>query len=134
MILIEIAAGLLTGLLAPFFVFLGLFEAAALLGRRPGRASMGGGRSRFLIVIPAHDEEGVIASTVRSCRDLGYPPERFSIWVIADNCADATAREAREAGASVVALTSASVTCRTVCRPSTSTARMSSWPPTTLPT
>jgi cellulose synthase/poly-beta-1,6-N-acetylglucosamine synthase-like glycosyltransferase len=102
MILIEIAACLLTGLLAPFFIFLGLIEAAALLGRRPGRAPRAGGRSRFLIVIPAHDEEGVIASTVRSCRDLDYPAERFSIWVIADNCADATAREAREAGASVV--------------------------------
>src|SRR3954469_10396946 len=36
MILLEIAACLLTGLLAPFFVFLGLIEAAALLGRRPG--------------------------------------------------------------------------------------------------
>src|SRR4051794_36289601 len=102
MLLIAIAAGLLTGLLAPFFAFLGLVEAAALLGRRPERASTAGGRSRFLIVIPAHDEEGVIASTVRSCLGLDYPPERFSIWVIADNCIDATVGEAREAGASVV--------------------------------
>ena len=102
MILIEIAAGLLTGLLAPFFIFLGLVEAAALSGRRPGRAPTAGGRSRFLIVIPAHDEKGVIASTVRSCRELEYPPGLVSIWVIADNCTDATAREAREAGASVV--------------------------------
>ena len=44
----------------------------------------------------------MIASTVRSCRGLEYPPELFSIWVIADNCTDATAGEAREAGASVV--------------------------------
>jgi cellulose synthase/poly-beta-1,6-N-acetylglucosamine synthase-like glycosyltransferase len=102
MILIEIAACLLTILLAPFFAFLGLVEVAALLGQRPKRPSTAGGRSRFLIVIPAHDEEGVIASTVRSCRGLEYPSELFSIWVIADNCTDATAREAGEAGASVV--------------------------------
>jgi cellulose synthase/poly-beta-1,6-N-acetylglucosamine synthase-like glycosyltransferase len=92
----------LTVALTPFFAFLGLIVVAALLGRKPGRAPSAGDRSRFLIVIPAHDEEGVIASTVRSCRDLDYPSERFSIWVIADNCTDATAIEAREAGASVV--------------------------------
>src|SRR5437764_507896 len=102
MILIEIASSLLTLLLTPFFAFLGLVEVAALAGRKAGRSPTTGGRSRFLIVIPAHDEEGAIASTVRSCRGLDYPPELFSIWVIADNCTDATAGEAREAGAAVV--------------------------------
>ena len=53
-------------------------------------------------MIPAHDEEGAIGATVRSCRALDYDPGLFSIHVIADNCTDATAREAREAGASVV--------------------------------
>jgi cellulose synthase/poly-beta-1,6-N-acetylglucosamine synthase-like glycosyltransferase len=102
MIILELASCLLTVMLAPFFAFLGLIVTAALLGRRPGWAPSSGGRSRFLIVIPAHDEAGVIASTVRSCRELAYPRELFSIWVIADNCTDATAGEAGEAGASVV--------------------------------
>ena len=53
-------------------------------------------------MIPAHDEEGVIGATVRSCRALDYDPGLFSIHVIADNCTDSTAREAREAGALVV--------------------------------
>jgi cellulose synthase/poly-beta-1,6-N-acetylglucosamine synthase-like glycosyltransferase len=102
MILLAIASALLTALLSPFFAFLGLVELAALLPRRRRPASSPGDRWRFLIVIPAHDEEGVIASTVRSCRGLAYPPERFSIWVIADNCTDGTAEAARGAGASVV--------------------------------
>ena len=98
---VNLAYVLATAALAPFFAFLALVTAAALFGRR-GRANLGQGRSRFLIVIPAHDEEGVIGATVRSCRALDYDPGLFSIHVIADNCSDQTAREAREAGASVV--------------------------------
>ncbi|WP_435011800.1 glycosyltransferase family 2 protein (plasmid) [Tundrisphaera lichenicola] len=101
MILLEIASCLLTALLAPFFVFLGLLVLAALLGRAPSLSSTDR-RWRFLIVIPAHDEEGVIASTVQSCRALSYPAELFTTWVIADNCTDGTAGAARQAGASVV--------------------------------
>jgi cellulose synthase/poly-beta-1,6-N-acetylglucosamine synthase-like glycosyltransferase len=98
---LELCSAALTLGLAPFFLFLAMITIAALVGRRSGPGAPTG-KSRFLIVIPAHDEEGAIASTVRSCRELGYPPELFSIWVIADNCTDATARQAGEAGAFVV--------------------------------
>jgi cellulose synthase/poly-beta-1,6-N-acetylglucosamine synthase-like glycosyltransferase len=102
---VDLAYYLATAALAPFFAFLAMITIACFLGRS-GRSKAGpeasAGRSRFLIVIPAHDEEGVIGATVESCRVLDYDPDRFSIHVIADNCSDATAREAREAGASVV--------------------------------
>ena len=102
---VNLAYYLATAALAPFFFFLAMITIASI-GGRPGRSKAGSGatagRSRFLIVIPAHDEEGVIGSTVRSCRSLDYDPDLFSIHVIADNCSDQTAREAREAGASVV--------------------------------
>ena len=93
MTILELASCLLTATLAPFFGFLGLIVVAGPVRPevRPGRRRTGG-RSRFLVVIPAHDEEGVIGSTVRSCLALDYPPDRFSVWVIADNCTDATAR------------------------------------------
>ena len=91
--------------LAPFFLFLGVVTVAAIVGRSilsgSGTASTSG-RNRFLIVIPAHDEAGVIGATIRSCQTLDYDPSLFSIRVIADNCTDSTAREAREAGALVV--------------------------------
>ena len=91
--------------LAPFFLFMLAIVAAASWARitwprRPTDA--GSGRSRFLIVIPAHDEAGVIGATVRSCQGLDYDRDLFAIHVIADNCTDGTALEAREAGASVV--------------------------------
>ncbi len=85
----------------PYFVFLLGITLAALFRRPPG-APEGEPRSRFLIVIPAHDEESGIATTVASCRAAEYPEPLFGVLVIADNCTDRTAAVAAEAGARVV--------------------------------
>jgi cellulose synthase/poly-beta-1,6-N-acetylglucosamine synthase-like glycosyltransferase len=53
----------------------------------------------FAIVIPAHNEEGVIASTVRRLFALKYPRQLFQVFVVADHCTDKTAKEAGAAGA-----------------------------------
>jgi glycosyltransferase involved in cell wall biosynthesis len=53
-------------------------------------------------VIPAHNEEAGIATTVRSCLDVEYPAERVQVVVIADNCTDGTAEVALVAGANVI--------------------------------
>lgn len=57
---------------------------------------------RFEIVVPAHDEEAGIARTVRSLLAIDWPRSRFGVTVVADNCSDATASRAREAGAFVL--------------------------------
>lgn len=86
----------------PYFLFLGVVALASMRkGRRPG-APAGEPRSRFLILIPAHDEETGIATTVGSCRGADYPEDLFSVLVIADNCTDRTAAIAADAGARVV--------------------------------
>ena len=54
---------------------------------------------RLLFLVPAHDEEPLIESCVRSLRTLRYPADRSTVVVIADNCADRTAARARAAGA-----------------------------------
>ncbi len=54
---------------------------------------------RFAILVPAHDEEALIAETVRSMVELDYPAELFTVHVVADNCEDDTANVARAAGA-----------------------------------
>jgi cellulose synthase/poly-beta-1,6-N-acetylglucosamine synthase-like glycosyltransferase len=54
-----------------------------------------------VILVPAHNEELLIASTVASMRGLDYPEDLFRIHVVADNCTDATAEKARAAGAEV---------------------------------
>lgn len=56
----------------------------------------------FAIIIPAHDEEAVIAKTLQSCLDLDYPRDRYDIFVVADNCSDKTADVARSYGVEVL--------------------------------
>ena len=59
-------------------------------------------RLKFDIIIPAHNEEAGIARTVTNLSRLDWPEELRRIVVVADNCSDATAERAREAGATVL--------------------------------
>lgn len=52
----------------------------------------------LLFLVPAHNEELLIESCLRSLRCLCYPVERFGVVVIADNCTDRTAAIARANG------------------------------------
>ncbi len=87
--------------LFPYFLFLLVVTVAALLPHRRSRLASAPS-SRFLIVIPAHDEEPVISKVVASCLKVDYPRSLFDVLVIADNCTDGTALLARSAGAQVV--------------------------------
>lgn len=55
----------------------------------------------FALVVAAHNEEQVITNMVESLTKLDYPKDKYSIFVIADNCTDNTAQLARDAGAEV---------------------------------
>ena len=54
------------------------------------------------LIIPAYDEEGVIAAKVANALALDYPRERLQIVVASDGSTDATAERARAAGADLV--------------------------------
>lgn len=58
--------------------------------------------TRFAIIVPAHNEEEAIRTTIESCQALDYPPELVRTVVIADNCTDATATIAHGCGAEVL--------------------------------
>jgi cellulose synthase/poly-beta-1,6-N-acetylglucosamine synthase-like glycosyltransferase len=57
---------------------------------------------QFDIIIPAHNEEHVIANVIRSVQAVDWPADRFRVLVVADNCTDATAQIASAAGAHVL--------------------------------
>ena len=61
-------------------------------------------KSRFAIVIPAHNEAMVLGDLLDNLRILKYPKELYDVFVIADNCTDNTADIARAHGAHVFAL------------------------------
>ena len=58
--------------------------------------------SRFLVLIPAHNEEKVIGDIVKNLEEMDYPRELYDYYVIADNCTDKTAETARKLGAKVI--------------------------------
>src|SRR4051812_19148162 len=75
---------------------------AAILPCRQRSAIQSGPALRFAIVIPAHNEETGLPSTLAACRRLDYLPSAVRVFVIADNCTDSTASVARQAGATVL--------------------------------
>lgn len=61
-----------------------------------------GRRLRFDVIVPAHNEESVIANVVRSVKAVDWPADQFKVVVVADNCTDATAAIATAEGAHVM--------------------------------
>lgn len=105
----ELWVELLWGAILVAAVPLGIdavFRAFFLLTRcfiRPDRdrpvGPSGSRPLRFALVIPAHNEAGVLAVTLRDLERLAYPREAWQVFVIADACTDETAAVARRAGA-----------------------------------
>lgn len=78
-----------------------------LAGWRAFRASQRRGvvadeaRHRFAVLIPAHNEEQLIGSALKSLAEADYPTTHYAVHVVADNCSDATAEVAALFGAKV---------------------------------
>jgi cellulose synthase/poly-beta-1,6-N-acetylglucosamine synthase-like glycosyltransferase len=73
-------------------------------GRGSPRSETGpaAGAPTASLIIPAYDEEEVIAAKVANALALDYPRERLQIVVASDGSTDATAERARAAGADLV--------------------------------
>jgi cellulose synthase/poly-beta-1,6-N-acetylglucosamine synthase-like glycosyltransferase len=68
--------------------------------RRPAPLAPLPARARLAVLVPAHNEESVLAATLRSL--LPTIPAGGRVLVVADNCTDGTAQVARDCGAQVV--------------------------------
>lgn len=80
----------------------GYLAALSALARRGTPPPPAARPPRFVVVVPAHDEQRGIGETVRSLLALDYPRSLFRVQVVADNCADETAAAAALAGAEVL--------------------------------
>lgn len=74
---------------------LALFPAATV-----AHADVQAQPASFIVLMPAHNEAGVIEKTLK--RLVGEVDAPEQIWVIADNCQDGTAEIARRAGVTVL--------------------------------
>lgn len=90
-------------LIALYYLYHLLFFLTSLALTRPRTGTPAGtGQNRLAVLVPAHNEQNVIASSVRSILSSDYPRDKFDVYVIADNCTDETASLARAAGALVL--------------------------------
>ena len=76
-----------------------IYVLVSLLGK--SRRFETKGESKFAVIIAARNEQAVIAQLIASIRSQKYPKELVDVFVVADNCTDATAQVARDAGARV---------------------------------
>ena len=83
------------------YFYQGVYTAVGLLKRRAKPEPEPSKMHRFAAVISARNEAGVIGELVKSLKAQDYPSDLFDVYVLADNCTDATAARAREAGALV---------------------------------
>jgi cellulose synthase/poly-beta-1,6-N-acetylglucosamine synthase-like glycosyltransferase len=84
-------------LLAASYLFV-----ATLLSAKIQPPALDAATRRMRFIVPAHNESAGIAATVTSLLDVSYPRDLFDVVVVADNCNDDTAEQARLAGATVM--------------------------------
>ena len=93
---------LLVVVCVPVLACCGYLFGLTLLSARPRVRTEPVPRTRFVAIVPAHDEQLNIAGTVASLLAANYPKHLRRVLVVADNCTDDTATRAREAGAEVL--------------------------------
>ena len=62
-------------------------------------------KNKFAILVPARNEEGVISNLIDSLKKQDYPSNKYSIYVIPNNCTDNTKEVAKKSGAKVLECT-----------------------------
>jgi cellulose synthase/poly-beta-1,6-N-acetylglucosamine synthase-like glycosyltransferase len=92
MIVLQLLTTALLCLAAAICAYHLVLAVVGLCGnRRPSPVTPAGER-RFAIVVPAHNEETSMGDTLESLAALDYPSEKYDVYVVADNCCDATER------------------------------------------
>ncbi len=95
---LTIASAILS---AVSLVFTGYLGVLALLSGHRKPPQVQHRDTRFAVVVPAHNEQEDIGATVENLLAVDWPTERYEVVVVADNCNDATAERAKQAGARV---------------------------------
>ena len=90
MTVIEIFLVVLIVYLTVYVLDLVLLLIASLVPENEGSASVEK-KTRFIIIIPAHNEEMFIGRLLSSISSQDYPFNQYDTFVVADNCTDNTA-------------------------------------------
>ncbi|MCH4172318.1 MAG: glycosyltransferase family 2 protein [Lactobacillus sp.] len=87
-----------TLVLTAYYIFLATFG----FGKAKRDYTLKAPKTRFLIMIPAHNEAQVIAATLDNLSQMTYPQDKYKIVVVSDNSSDDTTKIGRDLGYLVV--------------------------------
>ena len=99
LLFIQIILLLFQGLFAFLIGYLLLLTAAAWRAARKTQPRSVDPTNRFVILVPAHNEEQLLPELLANLRQLDYPQSLYAVHVVADNCTDKTAVAAQQGGA-----------------------------------
>ena len=97
--IVKLATDIPIMLLSAVMIYFVVFGAVGLFKRKKYKKTVK--INRFGMIIPARNEEKVVAGLIESIKKNNYPQDMIQIFVIAHNCTDRTAEIAREHGATV---------------------------------
>lgn len=101
LMMLQRFCGVLTLMLAVLYVYQAFYVIVGLVRRKRAHIRQAQTLHRYAVLISARNEEEVIGELIESLKNQDYPQELLDVYVIADNCTDATAQAARKAGAIV---------------------------------
>jgi glycosyltransferase involved in cell wall biosynthesis len=93
---------ILAAFTVPGTIELSMLTIGSLLYKGKAKSVPERALSRLAIVVPAHNESASIGDCIRSLQRCDGFHKLATIFVVADNCSDDTAKVAREAGAQVL--------------------------------
>ena len=85
-------------LLSALAVYQWVLAVASAIPARDGRGASGDGSVRFVVLVPAHNEEAGLRGTLASLAAVRYPAHLVRVVVVADRCTDGTVAIARGCG------------------------------------
>jgi len=84
------------------YFYQGVYTLVALISHFAVKPSETAAKQhKFAVLIAARNEQAVIGELIKSIKNQNYPRKLIDVFVVADNCTDATATVARNAGAIV---------------------------------
>lgn len=99
--LLQVLLIIVQVLLAFLVGYLLLLTAVSWRAPRQTKARDGQPTNRFLILVPAHNEEKLLPTLLANLDQVDYPKSLYAVHVVADNCIDNTASIVRDSGHNV---------------------------------
>ena len=93
--ILSVACAIALLVLSALALYQWLLAAASALAPRETGRQVPATRAKFVVLVPAHDEESGLRETLVSLRAVKYPKHLVQVVVVADRCQDQTAAVAR---------------------------------------